>query len=523
MRRRSLMTSQDCDRDARFLLAALRHLGIGPEDEEAFNASYEAGDPQQRSLYEDGWRGALILSFASRPEIREMARAELTIRAGNLGPVAEAYAADSEICREIMKVIAPLPDAARLSLVGELASAASSNPAALTLLAAARQDTHGATAGEAVMAWTDACLAQNAFGDREREFLAGELHALGPEYQQRRAGALVGLIATGNIQIFANLKNHEGRPEDIGVGRIFSLEESDRYLRRVLIHWDDVASGLGGEEKALVRLDLSPHRTLKILHPGTPSAQRLFELLEARAADVPAAPFDERLAAMRRFAPNSAQMRKLIEPLLLQRGSTRDWRRSNAERWPGMIAAEIFAEHFAQSDLRRSVIEVFTADPTSDCAAAALAETLLRERDAALASLLREKAPGIRYEMVTTLRMTAALGDIVGALEWLLKNDPKEALGWNCPFWVPAFLRRIERDDGAADALIAALGDAPSASARLSELALLGLGCKDKAKTRPILVGALRDYEAAPAPVIAFDVTAGAYRLAVHVLQALLS
>ena len=44
-----------------------------------------------------------------------------------------------------------------------------------------------------------------------------------------------------------------------------------------------------------------------------------------------------------------------------------------------MIAAEIFAEHFAQSDLRRSVIEVFTADPASDCAAAALAETLLRE------------------------------------------------------------------------------------------------------------------------------------------------
>jgi hypothetical protein len=51
---------------------------------------------------------------------------------------------------------------------------------------------------------------------------------------------------------------------------------------------------------------------------------------------------------------------------------------------------------------------------------------------------------------------------------------------------------------------------------------LLGLGCKDKAKTRPILGVALRDYQAAPAPVIAFDVTAGAYRLAVHTIRALL-
>ena len=509
-------------RDTRFLLAGLRRLGIGAEDEDAFKASYEAGDPQRRSLYDDGWRGAMIVTFADRPEVREMACAELTIRDGNLGSVAEAYPADSGMCAEVMKVIAPLPDAARVSLVAELASAASSNPTALSLLAAARLDTHGATAGEAVMAWTDACLAQNAFGDREREFLADELHALGPEYQQRRAAAVAGLTATGNIHVFANLKNHEGKPEDIGVGRIFSLDESDRYLRRVLLHWSDVAKALGGEEAALVRLGLSPHTTLKILHPGTPGAERIFELLEARAA-ASQTPLHERLAAMRRFAPDSDEMRKLIEPLLLWPGSTRGWRDSNAERWPGMMAAEIFAEHFAQSDLRRSVIEVFAAHPESDCAAAALAETLLRERDETLEGLLRGKAQGIEYDLVTVLRVTAAVGDIVGLLEWLLQKDPDEMLGWNCPFWVPAFLRRIERDEGAADAILAAVDHAPSASARLSELALLGLGCKDKAKTRPILADALRDYETASAPVIAFDITAGAYRVAAHVLHGLLT
>jgi hypothetical protein len=522
VRQAILRALREKTRDTRFLLAALRRLGIGAEDDEAFKASFEAGDPKERSHYDDGWRGAMIVTFAARPEIRDMARAEVTIRDGNLGAVAEAYAADSEMCERIMKVIAPLPDAARLSLVPELASAAPSNPMALKLLAATRHDTHGATAGEAVMAWTDACVAQNAFGSNEQEFLAEELQAIGPEYKHRRAAAVVGLIASGNIEVFANLKDHQGKPEDIGIDRRTSLDQSDRYLKRVLPIWDHVASALGGEEAALVRLELSPHSTLAILNPGSPGAERVFRLLEPQAA-ARHTPLHELVSAMRQFAPASEEMRKLIEPLLLQRGSTRGVMRSNSERWPDMMAAEIFAEHFARSDLRQSVIDVFTADPASDCAAAALAETVLREGDTTLEALLREKAKGISHELVTGLRVTAAVGNIAGALEWLLKEDPEEALGWNCSYWVPAFLRRIERDERAADEIIAALDRAPSASARLSGLALLGLGCKDKAKTRPILGAALRDYEAAPAPVVAFDVTAGAYRLAVHTVRDLLS
>ena len=58
---------------------------------------------------------------------------------------------------------------------------------------------------------------------------AEELRAVGPEYEHRRAAAVVGLIETGNIQMFANLKDHEGKPEDISIGLRSSLDESDRY------------------------------------------------------------------------------------------------------------------------------------------------------------------------------------------------------------------------------------------------------------------------------------------------------
>jgi hypothetical protein len=102
----------------------------------------------------------------------------------------------------------------------------------------------------------------------------------------------------------------------MGHGRGTSLDESDRYLKRVLPHWDHVASALGGEEAALVRLELSPHSTLAILNPGSPGAERVFRLLEAQAA-ARQTPLHERVSAMRQFAPDSEEMHKLIEPLLL--------------------------------------------------------------------------------------------------------------------------------------------------------------------------------------------------------------
>lgn len=78
------------------------------------------------------------------------------------------------------------------------------------------------------MAWTDACVAQNTFGNDELEFLA---EAVGPEYEHRRAAAVIGLIATGNIRVFANLKDHKGKPENISILPHSSLNESDRYAR----------------------------------------------------------------------------------------------------------------------------------------------------------------------------------------------------------------------------------------------------------------------------------------------------
>ena len=100
-----LRTLGDRPRDTRFLLRALRRLGLSGDDE-AFRAARGAGDPAGRSLYDDTWRNEMIRTFGARPEIRELARAELLIRDGEIGAVAETFAADAEMCGRILKVLA---------------------------------------------------------------------------------------------------------------------------------------------------------------------------------------------------------------------------------------------------------------------------------------------------------------------------------------------------------------------------------------------------------------------------------
>ena len=90
--------------DTRFLLRALRRLGLAGDDE-AFKAALDASNPTRRSLYDDNWREEMIRTFGTRPEIRELARAELLVRDGKIGAVAEAFAGDFEMCGRILKVL----------------------------------------------------------------------------------------------------------------------------------------------------------------------------------------------------------------------------------------------------------------------------------------------------------------------------------------------------------------------------------------------------------------------------------
>ncbi len=112
---------------------------------------------------------------------------------------------------------------------------------------------------------------------------------------------------------------------------------------------------------------------------------------------------------------------------------------------------------------------------------------------------------------------------IVDALFWLLTDHPGETMFWNCAYWVPALLRRIERDPAVSEELIKALGVAPNTSAKVSLIALAGGSGNGRSKHSAFFTAEAARVTSAVAPPIGFDVTTGSQRIAAQILHELLT
>jgi hypothetical protein len=215
------------------------------------------------------------------------------------------------------------------------------------------------------------------------------------------------------------------------------------------------------------------------------------------------------ISALARFAPKSQEMRALIRSQL-----------ANPEYWGGLIAAEVFAEHFAEdAELRRHVIDQFSQRPWS-FAAAALAELLLRKPDAEVEGLLRDRTAGVRYDIASHFKLVAALWCpewVVKELEKLLRNIPLELYNLQLPRWVPAIVRRVERDAEVRAALRAGLaGSSASVKASFTSLLVRAYGVSDELQS--FARTEVERSEEKSIPEVGFVLGEEAYRIVRHVL-----
>ena len=520
---------RDKPRRSSFLLRGLKRLKIPSSDNEAVRASLEAGDLFGPTFMDEEWRASLVDTFPDHPDVRAIAIDEIRRHDGNLSIVAQKYGHEVAVCDRIIQVISPLPQQARLTFVSTLEPAAQSSDRAFALLAEARKDAEGSVHGEAVMAWAKATVAMDRLSEDDETFLATELVAIGPQLDHRRAAAVVGLGMANRLSHFVDLKDYKQSPETIRLTSFSFRGGRDQYLNRMLPFWTRFSTALGGDEQILERLELTPETSLSPLNSGVPNAERLFRLLNERVPQSVHARADEHMVALVKFAPESDQLREMVMDTIFRRGLGNDGHglRTNRDRWPFMVAAGVFAELFSRnSALLREVIDAFVESPQNATAASALAESALRRLDPAIDRLLKAKTAGIEYDMVTALRVTAAIGsmeELIGFIMDLLDRDPIETFAWNCNYWVPAVLRRIGRDAAATDAIIEAIPLAPSNSARISLLALLGKGSANDTEVRPFLEQALAADANADVPSFGFDITTEKSRLVRHVLSELLS
>ncbi|MCK1354229.1 NACHT domain-containing protein [Bradyrhizobium sp. CW7] len=507
------------------LVKGVRKLGVTPDDEELFRACYEADSLTEQSLYPDMWRRELINTFPFRPEIRELAISELGRRDGNIGAISHNFGNDPEMCGRVLAVVAPLPTTARLTLINHIETAAQSSDAALALLDRARFDTDGAASGTAIMGWSEVNITKGSLDKDKESYLVEELDAIGPEYEHRRAAGVIGLGMADRLGAFATVKDPQGQSRSIRVGSLSLMSKDDRYFRRLLPLWGRFATALGGDNQVLERLELSAETCLSVLNPGIDNADHVFEVM---TATIPAARHvkkHDHIEVVARFRPESDRLRQLIMPIVLTHAH--GYGETNADTWAAMVAADLFADQFSGDPaLLQQVIDCFKEDPARSCAAATLAEVTLRRHEPDIVNLLKERGSPQAVELAAAFKVLSAVSTadkIIDALFWLLEEAKHDTIFWNCAYWTPSLLRRTERDPDIGDRLIEAVDGAPSASAAISLLALAGGSSNGRVKHRAFFAREMERVAATAAPPVGYDVTSSSNRLALHVLQEILT
>ena len=496
------------------ILRGLRKLGVTTDDDEAFEASMVSQNERSGPLFHDQWRAEMFLLFPSRPTVRDMALKELYRHDGSIGAVAASYAEDLKITEELLGVLTPLPTPERLVVLSALQGAAVADDGAVALLDACRADTESAVSTEATIQWMEALVSRNAVSEQQIEAMVTDLDAVGPDFGARRLAAVVALVASGHVDRFAQAIGKKGEPLDVAVGGRTLLRESERIVGHLLRYWVPLTSGLGGQEAVMQRLGLSPDALLPQLSPNEPNARAVFELLIKVAQTVPSMGRYIQMNALAKFSPQSDALRSMVLARLTVP--------TQGEYWDGLIAGEIFAEQFATDDeMRTAVVAAFERNPYNFAAAAALAELLVHDNDTDLKALVRQKATGHNYDIATQFKLIAALSSpdkVVVALRQLLANLPIELYELRLQRWVPALMRRIERDAELQSAFLQALAPNTPSSIKASFVSLLGQAVGPSTALTEYVSAELRRANTASFPEIGFDLRSQTHRVVAHLL-----
>jgi hypothetical protein len=501
-----------------FIMKGCKNLRVAADDDEVVQAALQAGARAKAPLYYDLWCGGIISAFPMHPEVRKLALEELMRRDGSLGAVAANYSNDTDMCQRALNVLCPLDDRARMQMVQGLEGAAVSNGVALDLLSAARQDTNGLVCSESTMGWVEAILVRRPLREAELDWLEKELDAVGPEFQERRTAAVIGLLLAGVIERFVGAKRYDGKPLEVAANPY--LTRDDIFMRRLLPRWEELTQALGNERSAFERFEIDPERSLRVIHAGIPGADRLFAHLMTQVPRAQHVHKIDLISAVAEMAPRSDYLRELITSLLLNPYEAR----TVGDHWAELRAGEIFAEHFrGDSELLGKIVDAFKTNPNNGAAAGTLAEFLLREDDAVVGKLLADGVQGRSYAIGTHFKLIAALSppeSFIGAIEeWLMNSiDPDTS---SMPYWVPALLRRIKIDSEIREKMLTTLAHTSSVSSKLTFASMLSVAIGPSEQLKQYASDELQKLELGAAPAIGFDLASYVHRPLFQLLKEL--
>ena len=260
--------------------------------------------------------------------------------------MASVYARDSEVAPLILRRAAPLPTVFR-RYIAKRASQRFDDEVLRQALQQCELETDEHAMVQATMGLSLAALATPGEAQARTEALRAQLHAIGPDYEERRVAAFGGLLALGRIDVFADAKGER----DGEALRIHLVEEFRDYapvLEMAAERWEEVETATGGAPiGGISRLSDNPGGFWRAFAPYLNRSallrKRFLEYCEDESVVLEA----RGLVALSRLKPGGSLLldcckRVLAAEFDAQKGSPFDAARST------IVASKCLATHFSE-------------------------------------------------------------------------------------------------------------------------------------------------------------------------------
>lgn len=488
------------------LITALRNLGVNSQDDEAFAASLASRSSLAAPLYDDQWREQMILTFPQCAEVRALAEVEILCRNGAVSAVATSFGSDDAMASALIRVLGPLREEARLSLVAYLREAANSSADALDLIQLAREDTAGSVSSEASIGTIEVLAAQRAIKPADIERLTGELDAVGPNYDAHRITAAIGLAVAGRFDIAAQA-TYRDKLLDYPMN-LASLRGDDRYLRRILQLWPDLVASLGSPENVVQRFALTAEAILGLLDPMQANARVLYDTIMAKIDEARHVRASSLLGTAARFEPGSERVRQLLLKAFIPHGTyVAD---------TAIAAAEIVADQFADDTLlHATLLDHLPRDPDGPVVGA-LAELASGGKQPAMLDALRNTALNHPHDLLTHYRLMAVLAPPPALMSDLKTNMAKldlDALRYSPIIWPRALVHRLRNDPELQTCIREAAESADTATETLTFVGLYRTAIGPDAQLQATALRRISREAGRVVPAVGMDVSTGVQTL----------
>ena len=182
--------------------------------------------------------GALIARFHAEPWVRAFAIERLREPSPPLAAMAGAYAADTEVAPLILQRAAPLSAVFR-RYIARRASQRLDDEVLRKALQECELETDEHAMIQATIGLSHAALATPGEIQARTEVLRAQLHAVGPDFEQRRAAAFGGLLALERIDVFAGAKD-KYNGEALGIDLVTPPKDYAPVLELAAERWEEL-------------------------------------------------------------------------------------------------------------------------------------------------------------------------------------------------------------------------------------------------------------------------------------------